>query len=357
MLAEIQWILIPALLLMLSALLLWGLRRRPMPSLEAQVEEILSDDPPPEPPPQPRPEPVHLSSELMQHRRLLLRLLGPDTPDLLVSLWVDPEDPRLRHVSYHQVFLPAGLSAARLGARIEQELFDGAEADGVPPGSRLSAACAFVHQWERRSDLVVYSYFDRTEMSHSFFRPDPDGKLVPVDDVGASPFVPLVRHDEWWTAKRQAQALLPGRDAEAWGQIAAAARLRLAENFQDAGEHAWFAIAEHRRGGDGRVAAKHLSLALEFSAGNLPARAERARLEGEEALAACATWLHACLREESDDPVAAGHLLCGALEVLWQTALARALSDSLLAAYPRHPEAGRLRRLSGSETPERGAQA
>ncbi len=356
MLADLQWILIPALLLVLSAVLLWGLRHRPMPSIETQVEEILADDPPPEPPEEPRPDPIHLSSELMQHRRLLLRLLGADTADLLVSLWIDPEDPRLRIASYRQTFFTPGWSAARIGEQIEQEIFDGAVADGVPEGSRLSGACAFVYQAEKGSDLVVYSYFDRTEMDHSFFRPDPDGKLVPIDEMAAGGGHGAGERAEWWQARRQGHGLLLRRDPEAWDAIAKAAEMRLAQDFQDGREHAWFAMAEYQRGGDKKLAAKHLSLALEFSPEDVLARGERARLRGEEAFAAFGTWMHSRLRDESDDPVVAGYLVCGALEALWQGGLARVLSESLLATYPKHPEGERLRRFIGTETPGRGAQ-
>lgn len=338
-LSELHWAAVPLLMLFLSGLLIWGLRKHPRATRD-ELAEILSDDPEGDDSVSARPLDF-LSPELIQDRRLLVQQLGGDTPDLLVAFWSDPARPQPFLLTFQQGFLPLSSGIADALADLENRLFDEAETDEVPPGARLAAAYSFVHLQSHARDLLIQSTFAGDHFDHHFFLIDGDGKLSRLQvEMDTAPEILLSPRGH---LHREALSMLSREENTS---VPRECFLRLLEmDFRDASAHAWLAHLGAQEGEAASESLRRLSLALEFAGDHLIARLESAQLRGADALAGQVKALRREIAQASDHVTHTGYLLAQSLMVLRQGAAARALCQLLLAESPRHPGANRLLRL------------
>jgi hypothetical protein len=350
MLVEVQWFLIPLVLVGLTAALIWGLQREPHRDDVAE-EEILADDPPPPTPVTARPF-QHLSSTILQDRRYLCSVFGPDVPDLILAFWADGSDERPRLSSFRQIHLPIHEGSLQsLTRSMENEFFEGVVDQGVPERARLVVCYSFIWLPSKGHDLVVESRFAEDQFRHAFYLSDADGKLNRVrlkDDLLEDKYVGA----EWLEYR---DLLIRVRNGFPPQEIADQFVPWIEHEATCASAHAWLAHLGLMAGAPNGQILGHLALANEWRPDHLLARVTRCRIrEGQEGLRPLANSLMEEIALHSDREAQTAFLLAQALCALDQLHAARAVCEALLVEWPRHPGATRLIKLIGQN--ERGAQ-
>jgi len=341
MLQQLQWLALPCVLVTLTGLILWGLQRDVKPA--GAEREIASDDAPPEPSHRPF---QHLPSSLLQDRRYLCSVLGPDTPDLILVHWSDAAEERPTSSSYRQLFLPTGDLPAFCEA-LESEFFEGFEDQGVAERSRLLVAYTFSWLPALGKDLVVESRFVEDRFDHRLYLADSDGKLIRFRRRTSSD-EPL--HGDDWVRYRGLLLSLRAQPA-----------IDLVEAFEGwsgnpiarASSRAWVGHLGLQLGWAPSRVLREVAHCMEWHPLHLVGRLVRAKARGVE-LAAVIAGLREQISLHSDREAQTTFLMSQALCTLEQPAAARRLCEMLLMEWPRHPGAASLLRLIDQH--ERGAQ-
>lgn len=345
--ADLNWMAVSILVLILIVILLWGMRRDEKGNSAARGE-IAADDPEP----QPRQHGIfqgdYHGSNMMEDRRYLRSLWGPDTPDLVVGFWRSPRDASPRNTSFRQMFLPIEGGWDHLLSSIEQVLFESSEVQEVPAGSLLASAWCFIQIPGIRDDLAILTRFSDGEFHHTFHRVDSEGLL----HVFQREELDLGSEGTTWENYRLAVSLCLRKERP---DVALEILHELGSAMESRGEaHGWLAAMEHQNGRDPGMLARHLSISREFAPGNLHARLLKARLLGPELLGREIRRLDMMLLSNTDRRVQTGFLLAQSLHALDHGAAARELCGLILAEAPRHSATSRLVRLIDQR--ERGAQ-
>lgn len=354
MVIYLHWVAVPLVMVLLSALLVWGMRKDPRSRQQAMAREIHSDDPPMEPPHEDRGQNGPTSATAMEQRRLLAEFWGNDCPDMVLTYWAHSDSSAANLSACQQLFLSFHGGMHETLASLENHFFEGAAEQGVPERSRFLVGCTFVRLPHRGQDLVIRSSFQESRFAHEFFLADCDGKMAPLAmDVETS--TELVFQTDWLEFRRAVGALVnpefEGHREEARTHFLS----RVAEDPSDAQAHGWLARCE-RTSADAspRDAARHLAMALEFQPENRLARLESARAGNPRLMR---QWLRDALLfidSRTDFDVQGSYLFAQSLLALDQKAAARMLCEQMLLEFPRHPGAPRL--LRQIDQKERGAQ-
>ncbi len=336
-------------MMFLSGLLIWGLRKHPHGHPHPLEDEIHSDDPPLDPACSPGLE-HRIPSSIIEDRRLLAQTWGADTPDLVVTYWLNPDGTGTGTASFQQLFLPLTNGLGEALAAMESMLFDGASEQGVPERSRLLASYCFLHLPARHDDLLIKSFFTGESLTHQFSMLDADGKMAGLRiEPDTAPEVLL---GVAWIQYREALLAITREDNTSLADDALTELINRDFCFSHA--HAWKGHLMAQAGAHLGDIQRRLSLALEFGDDNRLARIEQAKLLGSSAIATQALHFRQHLNSQTDHPSQGGFLLCQSLMALHQATMARALCELLLADVPGHPGATRLLRLIDQH--ERGAQ-
>lgn len=348
MVIYLHWVAVPLVMVLLSALLVWGMRKDPRNRRRAMAEEIRSDDPPVDHGDGVLPPMASAAGGAIEERRLLTDLWGNDCPDMIVTYWSNAESQATNLSACQQLFLSfqGGMHATL--ASLENHFFDGALEQGVPERSRFLIGCTFIRLTHRAQDLVIRSTFQGSRFAHEFFLADGDGKLSPLAmDLEGSEDLIFQRH---WLEFREAICAID--DDERREMILAHFRARVEEDFSDAQAHSW--IAHFEQFPDSATGARHLAMALEFEPDNRLALLESGRRQGTRALR---SWIHQARRfldMRTDFEVQGCFLLAQSLLVLDQKHAARLLCEQMILEFPRHPGTPLL--LRQIDQKERGAQ-
>lgn len=340
-------------MVLLSALLIWGMRRQPREGVVGALEEIAADDPPVEDELLGGATTADMAGTVLEQRRLLTEIWGNDCPDLVVTFWSNPEVLAQRLAAHQQLFLPFQGGVHETLATLENYFFDGALAQGVPERSRFLSGYSFVRLPHRSQDIVVRSQFHGSRFAHDFFLVDGDGKLAPLAVDTALPGELIVPRP--WLEFRAAVSGVPEAELEE-----AAARAhdhfqgRLDESALDAQAHAWMGHLCLSAGGAREKAARHVALALEFEPACQMARLVSARLQGNPGIRRWTQGMRRLIGLRTDAELEASYLLAQSLLVLGQKSIARAVCENTLLEFPRHP--GTTQLLRQIDQKERGAQ-
>jgi len=345
----LHWVAVPLVMVLLSVLLIWGMRKEHRARAARMEEEIRSDDPPAEPPIV-APAMDSISSAIVEERRLLVELWGPDVPDLVVSLWISPNPGQAPIVNYQQFFLPFDEDLEGALASLESQIFDGAVDQGVPEKSRFLVSYTFVRLSHLGHDFAIRSSFVGASFVHEFRLADSDGKLVELPPETHSTVE--LTSDARWLARRRA-LVHAIRDGE--GVIASELfRDILRDDPCDGGAYAWLGHIEQCQAGDRADIVRNLAMAEEFASASQVAQIERARQMGTRALRRWVRAVRNYIASRTDAELHGGFLLAQSLIALHQGSVARLLCEQLLNEYAQHPGAARLHRLINRK--ERGAQ-
>ncbi|MCC5875061.1 MAG: hypothetical protein JJU11_02470 [Candidatus Sumerlaeia bacterium] len=344
-LINIHWLGTITVVLLLSAILFWGFRRDRKGEVMAK-REIAADDPPFDP----ISEEIltgNLAATMIEDRRFLRSLWGPDTPDLLVGFWRAPRDATPRHSSFRQLFLPLADDWEVVLAVLEREIFEAAEEQGVPMGSLLDNSWCFLRLPGSSDDVAIQTRFIEGEFHHSYYLVDPDGKL----HATRRSKLPLGNGGGWASYRGAIIQSLHGNDPiqarEEFHQVAGELDLRGAA-------HGWLALLAHEEGGAAPNWRNHLSVSRELAPENLHARLLKARFQGGERVAMEVRRLDKILLANTDHRIQTGFLLAQSLHALDHHHAARGVCQLILAEAPRHSATSRLIHMIDQR--ERGAQ-
>lgn len=346
----LHWIAVPTMMILLSALLLWGMQRDPRDREEEMLREIASDDPPGAPP-NPTAVNERQISRLLEQRRMLSGLFGETLPDMTVTFWKSGEESAAFQATYHQDYYPAEPEMIRFCEFLEEDFFECIEAEKLPEGSRFLRAYSFFRLRTRGEDLVVESNFRGGRFRHELYRLDTDGRLRALfmgPDIEPSPAELL-----HWCPYRDAHGVLDS-------SMEAEELLHLLDAFSGQAEdrdpvlQAWRAHLLLRCGGEPAAIRRALALSLEFAPGNPLGQLEQAVANDG---APVRRWIRRAreqVRLETENEPQGRFLIAQALHAMRHESLARVFCEQLLLDFPQHSGASRLLRLIDQK--ERGAQ-
>lgn len=346
---DLNWIAVPLVMIGLSALLIWGMRKNPRVQWNQYHREIESDDPPRERSHFGGAGEHRLPAQVIELRRMLTGAWGNDTPDMMVSFWGTSPGARSEILSYRQLFIPLKPSARETLLHVEH-LCESDFPDHIPEYAGLIVSYTFVRlPGSGAGDIVIKSFPAEHNFAHQFFFLDADGKLIGLridpEEVLETFFAENAFHF------RQGMVSLSQDDRSA--AIATFEEI-VSEEFDHASAHAWLAFLLAAGGADAAALQRELSLAGEFSAHHRIGRIVRAGLGSAEQLKAMANELRRHATGSETTPAQAFYLLCQGLLTLRQHKLARAFADLVRPELPAGADSERLERLLDSD--QRGAQ-
>ncbi|MCC6545729.1 hypothetical protein IT570_01065 [Candidatus Sumerlaeota bacterium] len=346
---DLNWIIVPFVMVGLSTLLIWGMRRNPRAQWNQHRSEINSDDPPR------LRERSHvawehrLPAQVIEQRRMLSDAWGADTPDLMVSFWETSPGARSDMISHRQLFVPLKPSTRETLLQLE-EMCEAQAPDHVPEyASFLVNYCFMRKPGAGGGDIVIKSFPTERDFAHQFFLLDADGKLIGLRGD------PEDMQETFFTEEaflfRQAMIALSHDENSA----TSAFEEIIGEQFHHPTAHAWLAHLMAASGSDGATMQRELSLAGEFCGRSRIPRMVRAEIAGANQMRSVVSELrrHAAHAEVA---IPQGiYLLCQGLLVLRLQKLARGLANLASSEALGVAERERLERLLGSD--QRGAQA
>lgn len=346
---DLSWIVVPFVMVGLSALLIWGMRKNPRAQWQQYRHEIEGDDPPRERMIFNAAGDHRLPAQVIELRRMLAGAFSVDTPDTIVSFWEAAPGARSEFLSYRQLFLPLKASARETLIHLE-ELCDGEIPDHIPDFARFAVSYCFVRlPGSSGSDIVIKSFPTEHNFAHQFFLLDADGKLIGLradpEDLLESFFAD--------NAFQFRQALLALSQDERSAAISGFEEV-VSSEFHHESAHAWLAFLLATTGADAVVLQRELSLAGEFSARSRISRIVRAGLGSTEQMRVMASELRRHATTAEVPAPQAFHLLCEGLLVLRQQRFARAFADLVCSEMNSVSDSERLERLFDSD--QRGAQ-
>lgn len=341
-----HWVGTIIVMMILSGILIWGMRRDRNGEALAR-QEIEADDPPQDPISEATLT-GHLAATMIEDRRFLRSLWGPDTPDLLVGFWRSPRDTTPRHSSFSQLILPVADGWEALLAVLEREIFEAAEEQAIPVGSLLDNAWCFLRHPACKDDVAIQTRFVDGEFLHSYYVVDQDGKL----HATRRNKLPTGDGKNGWAAYRSAVILsLLQRDRNQAREIF---HTMTGDLDIRGGAHGWLALLAHEEGESSPNWSTHLSISRELAPENLHTRLLKARLNGPETLRMEVRRLDKILLANTDQRIQTGFLLAQSLHALDHHHAARGVCQLILAEAPRHSATSRL--IQVIDQRERGAQ-
>lgn len=341
----LHWIVVLLVMIVLSGVIVWGMRRR-----HSEHFEELEDSPqgdllrvltpeddliPPDP-------------MMIEDRRLLVGLWGQDVPDMVVTQWTGVSTRNSRIQSARQLFLPLHEGLHEVLNLLESRFTD--QRPSHPLNTRLLGAYSFIYLPEKQHDLVVYSVNESTHYHHRLYLMDHDGRLcrLRVDPETVNEFFLA---SEWINYRA---AVMNTTTEENLPGAKTAFEEFVERGFCTAASHVWLAHFAASGGAEKRQVQRHLSIAAELSGGCHLARLVGGRSGNDVALGRAIVALNESIAERTDHEASAACLVSESLLALNQRRAARLLCEGLLSRSPKHVGAANL--LRSIDQRERGAQ-